>query len=248
LACAQTLKDTIRLQTAGDVAAFIAEPILGEGGIVTPPDGYFKIAVEIFHESGALFIVDEVQTGFGRTGKMFGIEHHAGVQSDIMTMAKGIAAGFPLGAFIAREPISDVMKPGDHLSTFGGNPISCAAALANIKVIQQEKLVENATQRGEQLFAQLRRMQEKHALIGDIRGKGLMIGIELVRDRRTKVPADKETKLLRALMRENGVLVGMGGLFGNVIRFQPPLSITPEECDRAVSIFDTCLSKMGSTL
>src|SRR6185436_13447829 len=127
VACAHALKDVVRQQTSGDVAAFIAEPVLGEGGLVAPPPEYFTVAAQIFHENGALFIVDEVQTGFGRTGKMFGIDHSPDSAPDIVAMAKGIAGGFPLGAFMAKEPVSEAMKPGDHLSTFGGNPISCAA-------------------------------------------------------------------------------------------------------------------------
>src|SRR5262249_48912499 len=150
------LKDVIALQTAGDVAAFIAEPVLGEGGIITPPPEYFEVAARIFHDSGALFVVDEVQTGFGRTGRMFAIEYSPAAPPDIMTLAKRIASGRPLGAFIAREPVSEAMKPGDHLSTFGGNPISCAAALANLAVIQEEKLVENAARQGEFLLAHFR--------------------------------------------------------------------------------------------
>ena len=237
LACAHELKDTVRQQTSGDVAAFLAEPVLGEGGIVVPPREYFGIAAEIFHSSGALLIVDEVQSGFGRTGRMFAIEHYSGVQPDIMAMAKGIANGFPLSAFIAREPVSEAMQPGDHLSTFGGNPVSCAAALANIAVIEDEKLCENAAARGEELLGRLRKLQEKSSLIGDVRGLGLMIGVELVRDRKTKEPADREAKALRAALREKGVLIGVGGAYGNVVRFQPPLSITAEECERASGAF-----------
>jgi 4-aminobutyrate aminotransferase len=243
VACAQALKDVIAQQTAGDVAAFVVEPVLGEGGILTPPAEYFTVAARIFHEQGALLIVDEVQTGFGRTGKMFGIEHAPDAVPDVVTMAKGIASGFPLGAFTAREPVADAMKPGDHLSTFGGNPISCAAALANIAVIQEERLVENAAQRGDELLARLRGLQEKFPLIGDVRGRGLMIGLELVRDRKTKEPAAAEAKALRAALRERGVLVGVGGLLGNVLRLQPPLSITPDECDRAATILEEVLTK-----
>ncbi|HKI35544.1 MAG TPA: aspartate aminotransferase family protein [Gemmataceae bacterium] len=243
VACAESLKEVIRLQTAGDVAALVAEPILGEGGIITPPPEYFGIAARIFHEDGALFIVDEVQTGFGRTGKMFGIEHFAGADPDIVTMAKGIASGFPLGAFTARERVSEAMKPGDHLSTFGGNPISCAAALANIAVIEEEKLVENAARQGEWLLGQFRRLQEKTPLIGDVRGRGLMIGLELVRDRRSKEPAAEEARALRATLRERGVLVGVGGNFGNVLRIQPPLSITADECDRVTTTLEDVMSR-----
>src|ERR1051326_9076295 len=189
VACAHALKDVFRQQTSGDVAALIVEPVLGEGGIVTPPPEYFTIAARIFHEEGALFIVDEVQTGFGRTGKMFGIEHAPQAAPDIVTMAKGIASGFPLGAFMAREPVSEAMKPGDHLSTFGGNPISCAAALANLEVIEEEKLLENSSRRGGELLSRLKRLEEKGRIVGEVRGRGLMIGIELVRDRKMQEPA-----------------------------------------------------------
>src|SRR6516162_3708252 len=209
VACAHALSDVIRLQTAGDVAAFVAEPVLGEGGLIVPPPEYFEIAARIFHDNGALFIVDEVQTGFGRTGKMFGIEHFPGAAPDIITMAKGIASGFPLGAFTAREPVSEAMKPGDHLSTFGGNPISCAAALANLAVIEEEKLVENSARQGDWLLARFRRLQEKVPLIGDVRGRGLMIGLELVRDRGSKEPAAQEARAIRAALRERGILVGV---------------------------------------
>jgi 4-aminobutyrate aminotransferase / (S)-3-amino-2-methylpropionate transaminase / 5-aminovalerate transaminase len=235
LACAHALRDTVRQQTSGDVAAFVVEPVLGEGGIITPPAEYLTVAAQIMHEQGTLLIIDEVQTGFGRTGKMFGVEHSPEVSVDIMAMAKGIAAGFPLGAFTASPKIAGAMKPGDHLSTFGGNPIACAAALANIAVLQEERLIENAATRGAELLARCKALQEKHRLIGDVRGRGLMIGLELVRDQKTKEPAPAEAKAVRAKMRERGILVGVGGIFGNVVRLQPPLSITADECDRAAT-------------
>ena len=244
VACAHALRDVVKQQTSADVAAFIVEPILGEGGIVTPPAEYLSIADRIFHENGALLIVDEVQTGFGRTGKLFGVEHFPDVRPDILTMAKGIADGFPLGAFTAREPVSDAMKPGDHLSTFGGKPISCAAALANLAVLEEENLVENAARRGAELLTRFRKLQEKYPLIGDVRGRGLMIGLELVRDRKTKEPAAREASALRAAMRERGVLVGVGGLLANVLRIQPPLSITPDECVRVGDLLDEALESL----
>jgi 4-aminobutyrate aminotransferase/(S)-3-amino-2-methylpropionate transaminase len=243
VACAHALKDVIRQQTSGDVAALIAEPVLGEGGIVAPPAEYFDVAARIFHEDGALFIVDEVQTGFGRTGKMFGIDHAPGSKPDIVAMAKGIASGFPLGAFMAREPVSEAMKPGDHLSTFGGNPISCAAALANLEVLREEKLVENSARRGEELMRRLKPLEERGPRVGEVRGRGLMIGIELVGDKASKEPAPQEAKAVRTAMRERGILVGVGGAYGNVVRLQPPLSITPGECDRAASAIEEILGK-----
>lgn len=163
---------------------------------------------------------------------------------DIMTLAKGIASGFPVSAFVSKEEIAHAMKPGDHLTTFGGNPVSCAAATANIQVLAEEKLVENAAMRGEQITDHVRKLAEKHSLIGDVRGKGLMIGIELVTDRKTKEPAGDQATEIRARLLEQGVLVGKGGVFGNVIRFQPPLCITEEECSRALDTFEAMLTEV----
>jgi 4-aminobutyrate aminotransferase / (S)-3-amino-2-methylpropionate transaminase / 5-aminovalerate transaminase len=241
VACAQALKEVVRQQTSGDVAAFLAEPVLGEGGILVPPPEYFHVAAKIFHENGSLVIVDEVQTGFGRTGKLFGIDHAPETKPDIVAMAKGIAGGFPLGAFMAKEPVSEAMKPGDHLSTFGGNPIACAAALANLEVLREENLVENSARRGDEVLKRLRRLEETSRSVGEVRGRGLMIGLELVKDRKSKEPAPDAAKSARAALREQGILVGVGGPFGNVLRFQPPLSITAEECDRAASAIEAVL-------
>lgn len=245
VACADFIDHVLRYQTAGEVAAFVAEPVLGEGGIIVPPPEYFKRAVEIVRNDGALFITDEVQSGFGRTGRLFAIEHY-GVEPDILCLAKGIADGWPLGAFIARPEVADAFTPGDHLSTFGGNPVCCAAALANIAVMQEEQLSARAAARGAELFARLSALAEAHPLIGDVRGKGLMIGVELVRDA-AKTPADAEAKELRRLCREAGLLLGLGGALGNVLRFQPPLVISPEETGRAADIFATALGALGAT-
>ena len=174
------------------------------------------------------------------------LEHSPNVVPDIVTTAKGIASGFPLGAFTAREAISDAMKPGDHLSTFGGNPISCAAALANIAVIEEEGLVENAARRGAEIMARLQHVQERCRLVGEVRGRGLMIGLELVRDRQTKEPAPVEAKAARAKLRERGILVGVGGQLGNVLRIQPPLSITADECTRVVDETERVLIELAS--
>lgn len=234
LACADAVEDVIRTQTSGDVAAFIVEPVLGEGGLIPLPDGYLARVKEILDHHSILLIVDEVQTGFGRTGRLFGIDHHEGVEPDIMTMAKGIAAGFPLGAFIAPAALADSFLPGEHLSTFGGNPVCCAAAIANIEVLRDEGLVEHAAELGAWALGELRGLQERCALIGEVRGQGLMLGIELVKDRATKEPAPGEAARVRALCRESGVLIGVGGQFGNVLRLQPPLVITQEQLARAI--------------
>ena len=241
LACADYIDLVFRYETAGDVAAFIAEPVLGEGGIIPPPPGYFERIREVLEGYKALFIADEVQTGFGRTGKLFGIQHFD-IVPDIMCMAKGIANGFPLGAFIARPEIADAFRPGEHLSTFGGNPVSCAAAVANIRYLQEQRLPEQAAEKGEWLTAQLMRLMERHPLIGDVRGKGLMVGVELVTGRDSKEPASAAAKAVRAFCREHGVLVGVGGSLGNVVRFQPPLVITYDQLEQAVSAFGGALA------
>lgn len=240
LQCARMIEDIISYSTSASVAAFITEPLLGEGGIIVPPDPYFREVKKILDKSGALFIDDEVQTGFGRTGRMFGIEHY-GVEPDILCMAKGIAGGLPLGACLARTKIGDAFEPGDHLSTFGGNPVSCAAALANIDAIVEERLPERAARMGSRLVRGLEGVQKEHMMVGEVRGKGLMIGAELVKDKRTREPARDETEKVRDGMRELGVLVGSGGPKANVIRFQPPLVVTEEQVDKIVEVFEKAL-------
>lgn len=239
LACAEFMDHVLRYQTAGDVAAFVAEPVMGEGGIIVPPPDYFKVATKHVRDDGALFIADEVQCGFGRTGRMFACEHY-GVDPDILCMAKGIADGFPLSAFTARSDIAAAFTPDDHLSTFGGNPVSCAAALANIDVMFSEDLPGNAGRRGGQLMQRLLTFKERCAMVGDVRGKGLMIGVELVKDAK-KTPAVKEAVLVRESCRAKGVLVGLGGADGNVIRIQPPLVLTESDADRAASVLEQVL-------
>jgi 4-aminobutyrate aminotransferase/(S)-3-amino-2-methylpropionate transaminase len=231
MACARAIEEVIEFETADNVAYFIAEPLMGEGGIIVPPDDYFKVAKEVLDHHDVLFIADEVQSGFCRTGTMFAIEHY-GVEPDIMAMAKGIANGFPLGAFIARGEIADAFQPGDHLTTFGGNPISCAASLANIRYMEDENLADQAAEKGEELLAALQEIEPRRAIIGEIRGRGLMIGIELVVDAQTKEPAVEDAKRIKAAVRDRGVLIGIGGVYGNVLRIQPPLTISDEELDR----------------
>jgi 4-aminobutyrate aminotransferase-like enzyme len=242
LRCARALEDIITFNTYDSVAAFIAEPLLGEGGIITPPDDYFLEIEKILKKHKILLLVDEVQTGFCRTGKMFGIEHY-GVEPDIMVMAKGIADGFPLSAFIARKEIADSFKPGDHLSTFGGNPVSCAASLANIENKEKNNLASQALEKGEVLTKELEKLAKRHKLIGEIRGKGLMVGIELVRDAQ-KTPANTEGNKIRDFCRENGLLPGLGGIYGNVLRIQPPLIITEEELLGVVEILDLAFAQI----
>jgi 4-aminobutyrate aminotransferase/(S)-3-amino-2-methylpropionate transaminase len=228
----QSLEDAIRFSTSGDVAAFIAEPVMGEGGIIVPPPGYFRAIKQVLDRHGILFIADEVQSGFGRTGKMFAIEHY-GVEPDILVTAKAIADGFPLGAITTRDEIAASFKPGDHLSTFGGNPVSCAAALANIEYMQEEHLCDRTLENGAYLMSQLNRRKRDLPLVGEIRRLGLMIGIELVLDEK-RTPASAEAEAVRDHCLANGVLIGVGGVYGNVVRVQPPLVISREQIDQAV--------------
>jgi 4-aminobutyrate aminotransferase / (S)-3-amino-2-methylpropionate transaminase / 5-aminovalerate transaminase len=242
MVCATDLENVIKTCTPGRIAALFAEPIQGNGGVVVPPPEYFKIIAEIVRKYGGLFIADEVQTGFGRTGgRMFGIEHW-GVEPDIMTMAKGFGNGLAIGAFIARPEIADSLGPMQHFSTYGGNPISCTGALANIENIVDEKLADNAASVGEYFMDKLRELQEKHPLIGDVRGKGLMIGVELVRE--NKVPATAEMKRLMETCLKKGVLIGKGGLDGNVIRIKPPLCITKANVDHGIKILDEAMTEI----
>jgi 4-aminobutyrate aminotransferase len=240
--CAKAVDEVVRFATSNDVAAFIAEPLMGEGGILVPPLNYFKEIKKVLDQYGILFIADEVQSGFARTGKMFACEYY-GVEPDILVTAKGIADGFPLSAFTARAEIAAAYKPGDHLSTFGGNPVSCAAALANIEYMQKEDLPGRASELGSYAMSKLRELQKQNTIIGDVRGLGLMIGVELVRDGE-KSPASAEAEAVRDSLLKQGVLVGVGGVYGNVVRFQPPLVITRQQIDRAVSAFAGALDEV----
>ena len=241
--CARAIDDVIRFATSGDVAAFIAEPVMGEGGIIVPPANYFKEVKKVLDKHGILFIADEVQSGFARTGKMFACEHY-GVDPDILVTAKGIADGFPLSAFTTRPEITAAFQPGDHLSTFGGNPISCAAALANIEFMEKENLCARATETGKYAISKLRGLQKQNSIIGEVRGRGLMIGVELVKNEQL-TPATTEAEAIRESLLRRGVLVGVGGVFGNVIRFQPPLIITRPQIDQALNMFAEALQEVA---
>jgi 4-aminobutyrate aminotransferase len=241
--CAAAIEGIIRFATSGDVAAFIAEPVMGEGGIIAPPPNYFREVKKILDRHGILFIADEVQCGFARTGKMFAIEHY-GVVPDILVTAKGIADGFPLSAFTTRPEIAAAFRPGDHLSTFGGNPVCCAASLANIKYMERENLCGHAAAMGDYAISRFREIQRSNPLIGDVRGLGLMIGIELVKDA-SLTPASAEAEAARDACLNQGLLVGIGGIEGNVIRFQPPLVISRQQVDKAIDILSGVLKDVA---
>jgi 4-aminobutyrate aminotransferase / (S)-3-amino-2-methylpropionate transaminase / 5-aminovalerate transaminase len=241
----KSLDEVIHSSTSGDVAAFIAEPVMGEGGIIVPPPDYFREIKRVLDRHGILFICDEVQSGFGRTGKMFAIEHY-GVEPDILVTAKGIADGFPLAAFTTRDEIAASFRPGDHLSTFGGNPVCCAAASANIDIMLEEHLPKQSLEKGQYALDRLRALQRDLPIIGDVRGLGLMIGIELVHPE-SLAPAPAETEAVRDYCFQQRVLVGVAGIYGNVVRFQPPLVITHEQIDRAISTLAQALEESQST-
>jgi 4-aminobutyrate aminotransferase len=219
------------------VAAIVVEPIQGEGGYVVAPNQFLQRLRELASRYGILLVADEVQSGMGRTGRMFAIEH-AGVKPDLVAIAKGIASGLPLGVAASRADLM-TWPPGAHASTFGGNPLSCAAALATIKLLK-ETLVANATSVGARLMAGLSALKDKHPLIGDVRGRGLMVGVELVRDRTTKERATSERDAaVTAAFNRGLLLLGAGK---NSIRFSPPLVLTSGEVDTAIRIFDAVLA------
>jgi 4-aminobutyrate aminotransferase len=221
------------------VAAIVVEPIQGEGGYVVAPNVFMQRLRELANEHGILLVVDEVQSGMGRSGKMFAIEY-TGVEPDMMAIAKGIASGLPLGVAVARAGLM-AWPPGAHASTFGGNPVSCAAALATIKLLK-DSLVANAAEVGAHFMAGLKSLAEKHPLIGEVRGRGLMIGVELVRDRQTKERATTERDAVVTAAFRHGLLVLGAGK--NAVRFSPPLVLTKAQSDTAVKIFDEALAEV----
>lgn len=238
------IRDIIRYSTPGKVAAFIAEPIQGVGGATHGARNYLRHAYAIAREHGGLCIADEVQTGFGRTGDHYWGFQNFGVTPDIVTMAKGIGNGVPLAAVATRREIAETLSQRTHFNTYGGNPVSMAAGLAVLDVIEEDGLQENARVVGARLAAGLRGLMAHHPLIGDVRGMGLMLGMELVRDRATREPAKAETLQLLEEARERGVLLGKGGLDGNVVRIKPPMCITAEDVDFAVDVIDRALTRI----
>jgi len=244
LKCAHDVENVIKYETSGQVAAFIAEPIQGVGGAVTPPPEYFKIVYDIVRKAGGLCIADEVQTGFGRTGDHFWGFENFGVTPDIVTMAKGIGNGAPLGACTTRMEIAKMMKNRIHFNTYGGNPISMVQGLATLEVIDQENIQANAKKVGGHLKTRLKELQERHKLIGEVRGLGLMLGVELVRDRKTKEPANTEAADVLELCKHRGLLIGKGGLFGNTLRIKPPMCITIDDADFMVDCLDEVLGEI----
>jgi len=235
--CARDVEELIQTATSGSVAAFIAEPIMGVGGYITPPKDYFKVVTEIVRRYGGIFICDEVQTGWGRTGdKWCGIEHWE-VEPEVMTFAKGMANGSPIGCTTAIPEVAD-KYPSLTFSTFGGNPVTCAASLATIRVIEENDLPTNARIVGGYLREKLEELKDKYSVIGDVRGMGLMQAIECVKDRKTKEPDPQAVLRVFEGTRSRGVLIGKGGLYGNIIRLGPPLIATKSDVDQLVFALD----------
>jgi 4-aminobutyrate aminotransferase-like enzyme len=241
--CVQDLEDTIATTTNGKIAAFMAEPIQGVGGFITPPKDYFRRIHEVVKAAGGLFISDEVQTGWGRTGgKWFGIEQW-GVEPDIMTFAKGMGNGSPIGCTVSTPEVADAVQ-GSTFSTFGGNPVTMATALATIEYMESHNLKENATVQGGKLRAKLEEFQSEFNFIGEVRGMGLMQGMEIVKPH-SKEPDKVRTAALMDACKDNGLLVGKGGLYGNVLRISPHLNVSDSDMEAAFDLMSKALIQVS---
>ena len=241
---AEDIQSVIRYATPGRVAAFFAESIQGVGGSVVYPDGYLEHAYAHVRSTGGLCIADEVQTGFGRTGEKFWGFETQNVLPDIVTMAKSIGNGAPLAAVVTTPEIAKSLTGRIHFNTFGGNPVSCAMGKAVLQLILEEKLQERCLEMGNYMLEGFRRLQSKYEVIGDVRGKGLMTGIELVEDRVLKTPATQECLYVFERVKELGLLIGKGGFFGNVLRIKPPMCITREDVDFMIQALDIAFSEL----
>lgn len=244
---AADVKSLIQYGTSGQVAAFIAETIQGVGGAVVMPEHYLRHTYEHVRAAGGLCIADEVQSGFGRTGTHFWGFETQGVIPDIVTMAKGIGNGCPLAAVVTTPAIAKSIANRIHFNTFGGNPVSCAQGRAVLRVIEKEKLQANSLKIGAQLRAGFAVLAQKHKLIGDVRGLGLMLGVELVKDRATKEPASAECLAVFEKCRELGLLIGKGGLAGNTLRIKPPMCITSADAEFLLAVLDRALESVASS-
>ena len=243
LFCLDFMDKVVDVESAGSLAGLIVEPYQGTSGFIFPPSGYLKKLEAWARKRGILFILDEVQSSFGRTGKMWALEHE-GLEPDILVLGKGIGSGMPISAVVARGEILSTLERGEMSSTAGGNPLSCAASLAVFEIIEKEKLVEKAASNGAYLKEKLLELKDKHTMIGDVRGMGLVYGIEYVKDRTSKEPAPDLVREIVLKCVENGLMVGKLGIHGNVMRVAPPLVITPELVDESVAILGRVLSKI----
>ena len=243
LECAKNIETTIQTSTHGKIAAFIAEPVMGVGGFITPPKEYFHEAAKIVHNYGGKYISDEVQTGVGRCGGAYFLSKELGIDADIITMAKGLGNGAPIGATLMTTELSNPLTGKLFFNTFGGDPFQTAQAKVTLEIIREEKLIANAKAMGSYLMEGLKNLQKNHSWIGEVRGRGLMIGIELVKNLETKEYATAETAEVMEIAKNKGVLFGKGGLFGNVLRIAPALSITRGQCDEVLKVLDESFSE-----
>ncbi|KAL0044133.1 hypothetical protein WJX82_011716 [Trebouxia sp. C0006] len=243
-AYAEDVRDLIQTATSGQVAGFLSETIQGVGGATPLADGYLAETYKHVRAAGGVCIADEVQTGFGRTGTNFWGFENQGVIPDIVTMAKGIGNGLPLAAVVTTEEVAQTMSRRLHFNTFGGNPVCSAGGRAVLKAIEEDGLQANSLKVGGHIEKGLHALKKKHSIIGDVRGKGLMLGVELVKDRDTKAPAKEETLQVFERMKDMGVLIGKGGLLGNVFRIKPPMCITEQDADFLLEVMDIALSEL----
>jgi 4-aminobutyrate aminotransferase/(S)-3-amino-2-methylpropionate transaminase len=227
------------------IATILAEPIQGEGGFVTPPQGYFKELEKIADENGIILTIDEIQTGFGRTGKVFAIEHW-GVEPDMIIVGKGLANGLPLSGVVAKKELMDKVTSGSVGGTYGGNPVACAAAIKAMEIMRRDGIPERAARLGSVMLKRLKEMEEKHEIIGDVRGKGMMLAIELVKNRKTKEPSAEETKMIIEDSRKRGLLLLKAGLYANVIRLHPPITIDEESLTGGLDILESAIAKAAA--
>lgn len=242
LLCAKQFERVFQYESCGDICAFFVEPIQGASGYIVPPDEYIQSIKHFCEKYEILMVDDEIQAGFGRTGKLFSIEH-TGVKPDVMVVGKALGGGLPVGAVAAREGIINSMSSGDHSTTFGGNPLSCAAALANINSFD-DNLLSNVSSLGKHIMDRLNEMKASYKMIGDVRGRGLMIGVELVKDRKSKTPASIEMRSIREELYKNGVIMVTAGIYSSVLRIAPPLTIEKKLVDSSLDIFEKVLSKV----
>lgn len=245
LECAKNLETTIQTSTHGKIAAFIAEPVMGVGGFITPPVEYFHEVCKITHDYGGKYISDEVQTASGRCANSFFLTKELKIDADIVTTAKGFGNGAPIGAVLMKSDIAQAMSGKLYFNTFAGDPFQARQALLTMEIIQEEKLMQNAVDMGNLLLSALKDLMKKYEIIGDVRGRGLLVGIELVKDRKTKEHAKDETAEILELAKDRGLLLGKGGLFANVIRIAPPISINKKQIEKIISVLDESFSELS---
>ncbi len=246
LECAQNVETTIQTATHGAIAGMVVEPVMGVGGFITPPDAYFTEVTDIVHRYGGKYISDEVQTGAGRCGNEFLLSKELGIDCDIVSMAKGLGNGTAIGGVVMKSDIADALQGKMYFNTFAGDPMQAAQAKATMDVIAEENLSANALVMGQRIVDGIKDMMSRHPLIGDVRGRGLLLGMELVKDRNTKEHAVEEAARLMDLCKDRGVLLGKGGLRGNVVRIAPPLTINAEQVDHLLTVVDQVLTDIES--